>query len=165
MEVGPETKVYGLLGHPLGHTASPAMHNAAFRALGLNAIYLAFDVEPASLEDAVRGLRALKVGGFNVTIPYKERIMPLLTQLDPSARRVGAVNTVKVDGGALIGYNTDLAGFLAPLMELKLELQGLSALILGAGGAARACVRALLDAGVQGGGRPQQERGEGPQPS
>jgi shikimate dehydrogenase len=149
MEIDPKTKIYGLVGHPLEHTASPAIHNAAFRALGLNAVYLVFDIEPTVFEDAIKGLKALKVCGFNVTIPYKERIIPLLTHLDPSAVRVGAVNTVKLDGGSLIGYNTDVAGFLAPLLELNLKLNEITALILGAGGAAKACVRALLDAGCR----------------
>jgi shikimate dehydrogenase len=149
MEIDPKTKIYGLVGHPLEHTASPAIHNAAFRALGLNAVYLVFDIEPTVFEDAIKGLKALKVCGFNVTIPYKERIIPLLTHLDPSAARVGAVNTVKLDGGSLIGYNTDVAGFLAPLLELNLKLNEITALILGAGGAAKACVRALLDAGCR----------------
>ena len=149
MEIDPKTKIYGLVGHPLEHTASPAIHNAAFRALGLNAVYLVFDVEPTMFEDAIKGLKALKVCGFNVTIPYKERIIPLLTHVDPSAARVGAVNTVKLDGGSLIGYNTDVAGFLAPLLELNLKLNEITALILGAGGAAKACVRALLDAGCR----------------
>jgi shikimate dehydrogenase len=149
MEIDPKTKIYGLVGHPLEHTASPAIHNAAFRALGLNAVYLVFDVEPTVFEDAIKGLKALKVCGFNVTIPYKERIIPLLTHLDPSAARVGAVNTVKLDGVSLIGYNTDVAGFLAPLLKLNLKLDEITALILGAGGAAKACVRALLDAGCR----------------
>jgi shikimate dehydrogenase len=149
MEIDPKTKIYGLVGHPLEHTASPAIHNAAFRALGLNAVYLVFDVEPTMFEDAIKGLKALKVCGFNVTIPYKERIIPLLTHVDPSAARVGAVNTVKLDGVSLIGYNTDVAGFLAPLLKLNLKLNEITALILGAGGAAKACVRALLDAGCR----------------
>jgi shikimate dehydrogenase len=149
MEIDPKTKIYGLVGHPLEHTASPAIHNAAFRALDLNAVYLVFDIEPRMFEDAIKGLKALKVCGFNVTIPYKERIIPLLTHLDPSAAKVGAVNTVKLDGGSLIGYNTDVVGFLAPLLELNLKLNEITALILGAGGAAKACVRALLDAGCR----------------
>jgi shikimate dehydrogenase len=149
MEINPKTKICGLVGHPLEHTASPAIHNAAFRALGLNAVYLVFDIEPTMFEDAIKGLKALKVCGFNVTIPYKERIIPLLTHLDQSAARVGAVNTVKLDGVSLIGYNTDVAGFLAPLLELNLKLNEITALILGAGGAAKACVRALLDAGCR----------------
>ena len=149
MKINSKTKIYGLVGHPLEHTASPAMHNAAFRALGLNAVYLAFDIEPMVFEDAIKGLKALKVGGFNVTIPYKERIIPLLTHVDSSAAKVGAVNTVKLDDSLLKGYNTDVIGFLAPLLELDLKLDEITALILGAGGAAKACVRALLDAGCR----------------
>ena len=149
MKIDAKTKIYGLVGHPLEHTASPAMHNAAFRALGLNAVYLAFDIDPMVFEDAIKGLKALRVGGFNVTIPYKERIIPLLTHLDSSAAKVGAVNTVKLDGSSLKGYNTDVIGFLTPLLELDLKLNEITALILGAGGAAKACVRALLDAGCR----------------
>lgn len=149
MKIGSKTKIYGLVGHPLEHTASPAIYSAAFKELGLNAMYLVFDIEPSAFEDAVKGLKALKAGGFNVTIPYKERIMPMLTHLDSSAQKVGAVNTVKVDSGLLIGYNTDLAGFLAPLLELDFKIQEVRALILGAGGAAKACVRALMDAGCR----------------
>jgi shikimate dehydrogenase len=149
MKIDYKTKIYGLVGHPLEHTASPAIHNAAFEALGLNAVYLVFDIEPTVFEDAIKGLKALKVCGFNVTIPYKERIIQLLTHLDPSAAKVGAVNTVKLDGDSLLGYNTDVIGFLAPLLELDLKLNEMTALILGAGGAAKACVRALLEAGCR----------------
>jgi len=149
MKIDSKTKIYGLVGHPLEHTASPAMHNAAFRALGLNAVYLVFDIEPMEFEDGIKGLKALKVSGFNVTIPYKEHIIPFLTHLDSSAVKAGAVNTVKLDDGLLKGYNTDVSGFLAPLKELDLGLQEITALILGAGGAAKACVRALLDAGCK----------------
>lgn len=149
MKIDSETKIYGLLGHPLEHTASPAMHNTAFRELGLNAVYLVFDVKPCAFQDAVNGLKALHVCGFNVTIPYKEHVMQMMTHLDLSAKNVGAVNTVKVEQRSLIGYNTDLAGFLAPLIELDLKPRDFTFLILGAGGAAKACIRALIDAGCE----------------
>ncbi|MEM3427173.1 MAG: shikimate dehydrogenase [Nitrososphaerales archaeon] len=145
MKISCSTRLYGLLGYPLKHTASPSMHNAAFEALGLDAVYLVFEVESNMLEDAVRGFRALGVRGFNVTIPYKERIIPLLNRLASSAEEVGAVNTVHIVEGLLIGYNTDLEGFITPLKELNLKLQELRAVIIGAGGAAKACIRALIN--------------------
>lgn len=146
MNIDSKTKIYGLLGHPLEHTASPAIHNAAFKALGVNAVYLVFDVEPTLLDDAVRGFKAIGISGFNVTIPYKERIVPLLDRIERSAEEVGAVNTVQIERGALVGFNTDLKGFIAPLKELNLRFDELNALILGAGGAAKACVKALMAA-------------------
>lgn len=149
MKIDANTQIYGLLGYPLKHTASPAMHNAAFKAIKLNAIYLVFEVDPTSLGEAVRGFKALRIRGFNVTIPYKERVMPLLDQIDHSAEEVGAVNTVQNKDGLLIGYNTDLAGFIAPLKELNLKLSELRVLIVGAGGAAKACVKALVDEGCR----------------
>ena len=149
MKIDSKTKIYGILGHPLEHTASPAIHNAAFRELGLNAIYLVFDVKPTVFQDAVKGLKALNVDGFNVTIPYKERILQMMAQLDLSAQKAGAVNTVKVEKGSFVGYNTDLTGFINPILELDLKPCEYTFLILGAGGAAKACVRALIDAGCE----------------
>ncbi len=145
MKISSNTQIYGLLGYPLKHTASPAIQNAAFEALGLDALYLVFEVEPNVLEDAVRGFKALALKGFNVTLPYKERVMPLLDRIDRSAQEVGAVNTVKIEEGVLIGYNTDLAGFIAPLKELNLKLCEVKALLVGAGGAAKACLKALIN--------------------
>lgn len=130
-----DTRVYGILGRPVAHSLSPAMHNAAFRELGVNAIYVAFPV--AALPQAVAGIRGLALGGVGVTIPFKEEIIPLLDALDPQAARIGAVNTVVNREGRLVGYNTDWLGAVAAL-KAKTGFRGEHFLILGAGGAARA---------------------------
>ncbi|MEM6326495.1 MAG: shikimate dehydrogenase [Bacteroidota bacterium] len=136
--------LYVLLGDPVAHSVSPAMHAAAFHAHGLAAVYLARRVEAARLGEAVEGLRALGATGANVTIPHKEAVRDHCAQLAPESEAVGAVNTlVRCDGG-WTGHNTDIAGFLAPLADR--DLTGLDATVLGAGGAARAVVYALLTA-------------------
>jgi shikimate dehydrogenase len=107
------TTVYGILGRPVTHSLSPAMHNAAFRELGINAVYVAFPV--TDLTRAVGGLRGLAIAGASVTIPFKEEIIPLLDEIDPAAARMGAVNTVVNREGRLTGYNTDWLGALTAL--------------------------------------------------
>ncbi len=137
-----------LLAHPAGHSVSPAMHNAAFAALGIEARYEARDVAPADLSEVVAFLRTPDVLGANITIPHKLAVLPLLDTLTDAAVAVGAVNTV-VDRGRLLGHNTDASGFLRALREdAGFELAGATAVVLGAGGAARAAVYALLRAGV-----------------
>jgi len=143
------TRLYGVLGHPVTHSLSPALHNAAFAAAGINAIYVPFPVAPERLSEAVAGLVAAGVGGFNLTVPHKERILPLLHSLEPEAKRIGAVNTVRIDQGRLTGTNTDGVGLLNSLRDdLNMDPGGMHVLILGAGGAARACAFALLGAGA-----------------
>jgi shikimate dehydrogenase len=126
-----------LIGNPVRHSISPQMHNAAFQALNLNLVYLAFQVEDG-LGEAVKGLRSLGVKGFNVTIPYKVSVMDHLDALDDSALRIGAVNTVLNRDGTLIGYNTDGRGFIRSIGIENIKDRGLT--VLGAGGAARAIV-------------------------
>jgi len=138
------TKIYGILGRPVAHSLSPAMHNAAFKELGLNAVYVAFPV--TSLSQAVAGLKGLDIRGVSVTIPFKEEIIPLLDELDPQASRIGAVNTVVNRDGRLYGYNTDWLGALHAL-KAKTGLKGEHVLILGAGGAARAIAFGILEEG------------------
>lgn len=138
------TKIYGILGRPVAHSLSPAMHNAAFRALGLNAVYVAFPV--ADLGRAVAGLRGLGISGVSVTIPFKEEIIPLLDELDPQAAAMGAVNTVVNREGRLTGYNTDWLGALTAL-KAKTTIAGQRFLILGAGGAARAIAFGIKEEG------------------
>jgi shikimate dehydrogenase len=138
------TQIYGILGRPVAHSLSPAMHNAAFRELGLNAIYVAFPV--ADLAQAVAGLRGLQIGGVSVTIPFKEEIIPLLDEIDPQAARIGAVNTVVNRDGRLVGYNTDWLGALRALEE-KTDIANKRVLILGAGGASRAIAFGILEKG------------------
>jgi len=138
------TRVYGILGRPVAHSLSPAMHNAAFRELGLNAVYVAFPV--TDLAQAVAGLRGLDIAGVSVTIPFKEEIIPLLDEIDPQAARMGAVNTVVNQQGRLVGTNTDWLGAVAALKE-KTAISGEHFLILGAGGAARAIAFAIRELG------------------
>lgn len=140
----------GVLGWPLGHTLSPAIHNAAFRQLGMNWIYLAWPVRSEALGEAVRGLRALGAMGANVTMPHKEAVVDLLDQLSGDAQAVGAVNTIQQLGSRLIGHNTDVDGFREFLVaDAGVDLAERGALVLGAGGAARAIVRAVDGLGVR----------------
>ncbi|MBC7224551.1 MAG: shikimate dehydrogenase [Anaerolineae bacterium] len=150
MEIQGTTKVVGLLGWPVAHSVSPQMHNAAFRALGLDWSYIPLPAPPDALGDAVRGLRALGLRGANVTVPHKEAIIPLVDELAPEARAIGAVNTLVVhEDGRLTGHNTDALGVGAALQEAGCRVAGCRALILGAGGAARAAAYALLQAGAE----------------
>lgn len=140
-------KTVGIIGYPLAHSISPAMHNAAFKYLGLDFEYVPFEVEPKDLRQALQGLRALHIAGFNVTIPHKETIVTMLDEVTKLARIIGAVNTVKNEEGKLIGYNTDGAGFIDSLKEdAGFDPKGKSAVILGAGGAARAVGIMLAEA-------------------
>jgi shikimate dehydrogenase len=141
-----ETQVVTLLGHPVEHSRSPHLHNAAFRAQGVNAVYVATPVRPDALAAGVEGLRALQFLGANVTVPHKEAVRPLMDEVSERAAAVGAVNTIVRDGDALRGDNTDVAGFLTPLVEAVGDaLEGAPMLVFGAGGAARAVVYGLLD--------------------
>ena len=139
----------GILGWPLEHTLSPAIHNAAFRRLGLDWVYLTFPVPPTALGGAIEGLRALGARGANVTMPHKETCVAYLDGLSGDARSLQAVNTIQEVAGKLIGHNTDVDGFAAFLEgDVGFDPRGRSALILGAGGAARAVVKALADKGT-----------------
>lgn len=142
------TVLCGVMLHPAGHTRSPAMHRAAYAALGIDAAYVAFDVPPAALEDAIRGVRALGVRLVSVSLPHKERVMPLLDAVDAVATRIGAVNTIVRDGERLIGHNTDWIGAVRALERVR-PLAGARAVVLGAGGAARGVVYGLLARGAQ----------------
>lgn len=142
MEINVHTQLCGLLGNPVEHSLSPAIHNAAFEKLGLNFVYLAFKVE--DLPGAVKGLRALgNLRGFSVTIPHKVAIMPLLDEVEQTARNIGAVNTIVIENGRLLGSNTDASGALRALTEAGATLRGENVVLLGSGGAARAIAFAL----------------------
>jgi shikimate dehydrogenase len=142
-------KLICLIGDPVEHSISPIIHNEVFRALNLNYVYLAFRVLPEDLMDAVRGLRALGVVGFNVTIPHKVSVIKYLDELSPDAEAVGSVNTVVNRSGRLVGYNTDYLGVVNTFKNLGIKLEGTSATVLGAGGASRAVVYALILGGVE----------------
>jgi shikimate dehydrogenase len=148
LQITPATALCGILLHPSGHTRSPAMHNAAFRALSIDAVYLAFDVSPERLADAVAGLRAISAAQLSVSLPHKRAVMAHLDRIDETARRIGAVNTVVRDAGALVGSNTDWSGAVQAL-ERETALRGARVVVLGAGGTARALVHGLLERGAR----------------
>jgi shikimate dehydrogenase len=144
-----KTQLFGLIGWPVGHSLSPTMHNAAAAALGLNWAYVPLPVPPERLGEALRGLSALGFRGVNVTVPHKEAVLLHLSAVYPAAQVIGAVNTIVVSDGRLTGFNTDWSGFLADLEGHRLALYGRDCLVLGAGGAARAVVYALLRRGAR----------------
>ncbi|MFC1915445.1 shikimate dehydrogenase [Chloroflexota bacterium] len=133
-----KTKICGVIGDPIEHTMSPVVHNAAFRELDIDYLYVPFRVKPDELDKAVEGVRALNIRGINVTIPHKVAIIPFLDKLDPLAEKMGAINTIVNEDGVLTGYNTDATGFLQALLERGIEPKGKNMVILGAGGASRA---------------------------
>jgi len=144
-----DTRLAAVIGSPVRHSLSPAMHNAAFRELGLNWVYLAFEVAPGSVDVAFDGIRALGIGGLSVTIPHKAAALAAVDDATAAASAIGAVNTVvRRDDGSLLGDNTDGAGFLASLAEEGFDPNGRACAVLGAGGAARAVVHALAGAGA-----------------
>lgn len=145
LNISGKTKVCTLIGDPVEHSMSPAMHNAAFQELGLDYVYVAFRVQKENVTRAIGGLRAFDLRGMNVTIPHKVAVIPLLDELDPLAGKIGAVNTIVNDGGKLRGYNTDAGGFLHALLAQGIEPEGKSVAIIGAGGVARAASFVLAD--------------------
>ncbi len=132
------TRVLCVIGYPIEHSMSPIMHNAVIRELKLNYIYLAFKVSPNNLNLAVKGFRAFNIKGINVTLPFKQKIMKYLDDIDPIAQKIGAVNTIKNNNGNLSGRNTDAEGAKNALINAGYTISGKNILILGAGGAARA---------------------------
>lgn len=140
------TTTYGLVGYPLGHSLSPLMHNAAFKALGVKATYELFPLKVEELADFFKDLKSKDspIFGLNITIPYKEKVIPYLDSLNPYAKKVSAVNTIVIDDKRrLCGYNTDGPGFLAHLIELGFDPKDKRVALLGAGGAARAILSVL----------------------
>ena len=148
MEIGAKTRLLALLGRPVGHSLSPAMHNASFAAEKLDFVYVALEVDPDDVPTAVRGAGALGFRGFNVTMPHKRAVASLVDSLDEAARVSEAVNTVVVESGRLRGHNTDGSGLVEACGEAGVDLAGRDVLILGAGGAAAAIAHAFCDAGA-----------------
>ena len=145
-----KTQLIGLIGWPVSHSFSPAMHNAAAQALGLNWAYVPLPVAPENVATAVSSLSTLGFRGVNVTVPHKQAVMPLLDELEPGAQAIGAVNTIVVaENGRLTGHNTDWSGFLADLEVHSISLSGRDCLLLGAGGSARAVAYALAKSGAR----------------
>jgi len=139
------TNVLCVIGNPIEHSMSPIMHNAALKDLSLDYVYVAFKIPPNNLKKAVLGLKMFSIKGINVTIPYKEIIIPYLDEIDPLAEKIGAVNTIKNEDRYLIGKNTDASGAKKALLDAGCEIIGKKALILGAGGAAKAVSFAISE--------------------
>jgi shikimate dehydrogenase len=136
-------RTYCIIGDPVSHSLSPAMHNAAFKSLSMDDVYIAYKVSSHELESSVESLRSVKISGFNVTIPHKIAVLQYLDEVDLLSRKAGAVNTVTSIDGRFKGFNTDIQGFLQPLLNRGIDFRGLSVLLFGAGGSARAVVASL----------------------
>ena len=145
-EITGHTQLTGLLGSPVAHSISPMMHNEGFKQLGLDYVYLCFDVGTEGLKTAVEGLKTLGIRGFNCTMPDKNLMCELTDRLSPAAKMMGAVNTVLNEDGVLTGYNTDGVGYMQAVKDAGYDIIGKKMTLLGAGGAATAvCVQAALD--------------------
>jgi len=147
-DINGKPRLAGLIGDPVAHTLSPAMHNAAFKALGIDAVYMPLPCPASGVKRLLWALADLGVLGVNVTIPHKQLAMACMDECSPEAERIGAVNTVVFQGKKRIGHNTDGMGFIAALKEAGLAVRGRRAVLLGAGGAGRAVAVSLLQAGV-----------------
>ncbi len=143
-----KTQLLGVIGHPVEHSLSPAMHNAAIANLGLDYVYLPFPIAPKNLKTALDGFAAIGVVGFSITIPHKQVILPLLSDITPIAQAVGAVNTVVRKDNQWLGTNTDVDGFISPLRNYNHNWSQQVAVVLGNGGAARAVVAGLTQLGI-----------------
>ena len=140
------TELLALIAKPIRHSISPAMHNAGFRKLGLDYAYLAFEIEKEALEDTIKGLKAMNVRGYNVSMPYKSDVIPFLDKLSPAASLIGAVNTIVNDNGVLTGHITDGIGLMEALKDRQENPVGQKMIIVGSGGAATAiAIQAALD--------------------
>jgi len=144
--IGGHTQIVGLIGWPVEHSVSPAMHNAAFEALGLDWRYVALPVAPERVTEALAGVRALGMRGVNITVPHKQAALACMDELTPAAQAIGATNTLILHNDQMIGHNTDASGFLRALRQAGFDPTGCKALMLGAGGAARAVAYALATA-------------------
>jgi shikimate dehydrogenase len=139
-----DTKITGIIGHPIKHTFSPFMHNIAFELLNLNYLYLPFDVPPSNLKPAIRGMIAFGIKGLNVTIPHKESIIPIIKNVSEEVNIIGAANTIVNDEGTLKAYNTDVFGIVETLLPYKEKIINNEVSILGSGGASRSAIYVLI---------------------
>ncbi|KKL50317.1 hypothetical protein LCGC14_2306690 [marine sediment metagenome] len=144
-----KTHTLCLIGHPVSHSFSPIMHNAQIKESGLNYVYIAYDVHPDNLEKAVSGFKALGIEGINVTIPHKENIMQYIDEIDPIAKKIGSINTIKNEDGFLRARNTDAVGAKKALLDVGCSISGKKILMLGAGGVARALCFVLAEEAEQ----------------
>ncbi|MBQ7583894.1 MAG: shikimate dehydrogenase [Lachnospiraceae bacterium] len=148
-EINGSTKVLGLIGDPVEHTGSPAIHNKLAEKLGDNLVYVPFEVRAKRLEEAIEGAYALGIEGLNVTVPHKVEVMQYVTELDDAALDIGAVNTLARVRGGFRGYNTDFSGFMRELDKLDIQVNGKNVIVLGAGGAAKAVMHSLNKLGAK----------------
>lgn len=149
VQIDGNTELFGVIGYPVKNSLSPVIQNIAFRSVGMNSVYLAFEVEPGKLAAAISGLAAIGVVGLNVTIPFKVACIKYMDFMDEYSTQVGAVNTIHFKEGKLYGYNTDGEGFITSLKNNGIDTKGMCALILGAGGAARSVAISLARSGVR----------------
>lgn len=145
--ISSKTKILGILGYPIGHSLSPLMHNAVIKKMGLDLVYLPFEVKPGKLSDAVSAIRILNIAGVNVTVPYKENIVKYLDIISLPAKKIGAVNTIVNKNGKLFGFNTDYYGFLKSISE-KIAPKNKNVFMLGCGGVAKAIALSLIDSKI-----------------
>ena len=143
-QIDHNTKLIGVIGHPIKHSFSPLMHNFEFRSKNLNYLYFPFDIPPSNLREALKAMLVLGIKGLNVTIPHKEKIIQYLDHVSDEAASVGAVNTIVNEGGLLHGYNTDIYGIIETLNPYKEEIYKNNVTIIGAGGSARAVIYTLI---------------------
>jgi len=147
-QISGKTKITGIIGHPIAHTLSPGMHNTVFEKLQMDYVYVPFDVHPNELTDAIKSIKTLNITGVNVTIPHKEVALTLVDKVDEIAKRVGAINTIVNQDGKLFGSNTDVPGFLKDIKRYNIIAKDKIALVIGAGGAGKAVVAALIVADI-----------------
>ena len=148
MEIDGKTKLCALLGDPVEHTLSPLIHNSFAQSEKINGIYTAFNVKSDGLESALKGAFSLGIQGFNVTVPHKEAVIPFLSDIDPLAEKIGAVNTLVLTEKGYKGYNTDVSGFMRETKESGAEIKGRDVIMIGAGGAANAVLCGLYELGA-----------------
>ncbi len=144
MQINGSTPLYGLIGSPVAHSISPQLHNGYLKAANLSGIYLAFEVQPEKLSQAIAGFRAIGIGGLNVTSPHKERVIAYLDEIRGDAALLGSVNTIRWEEGRLIGFNTDTVGIKNLMTSHGFTVRGKKVAVLGSGGAAKSAVLALL---------------------
>lgn len=145
---GEPARTFAIIGDPIDHSLSPAIHNASYRHLKMNCMYMAYRIPPDELDAGVESLKRAGIAGFNVTIPHKVAIMKYLDHVDETCGTIGAANTVRIKEGMTYGYDTDMDGFLKPLIDRSVRLKGARILLLGAGGAARAAILGFIKNGA-----------------
>lgn len=148
MIIDTETKLYGIIGNPIKHSFSPYFQNKLFKNHNISAVYLAFNIAESDIENAIKSMKTMDIKGFNVTVPYKEKVLKFMDTVDPLAGKIGAINTIKNVDGKLYGYNTDIFGFQKLIKNNNIDIINKEIVILGSGGAAKSIVVSLKQLGV-----------------